>query len=183
MGNNIWVCVLMVIGGLVLRCNATTYIVGDTSGWDISTDLDTWSQGKRFFVGDVLVFQYSSSASLNEVTRENFNTCNTTNVLKAYSSGNTTVTLSNPGQRFFVSGNRLLCLGGMKLQVNVENNQSFSPTAAPHPPPQSDALPRPSSKTDNNGVPSASAGFLIGGKKALAIVFVCYVVSTSFIVF
>lgn len=53
--NNIWVCVLVVIFGFAfIRCNATTYIVGDTSGWDISTDLDTWSQGKRFFVGDVL---------------------------------------------------------------------------------------------------------------------------------
>lgn len=53
--NNTWVCVLVVIFGFAfIRCNATTYIVGDTSGWDISTDLDTWSQGKRFFVGDVL---------------------------------------------------------------------------------------------------------------------------------
>ncbi|KAL0542048.1 hypothetical protein IC582_022135 [Cucumis melo] len=184
--NNTWVCVLVVIFGFAfIRCNATTYIVGDTSGWDISTDLDTWSQGKRFFVGDVLVFQYSSSASLNEVTRENFNTCNTTNVLKAYSSGNTTVTLSKPGQRFFVSGNRLLCLGGMKLQVNVENNQSFSPAAAPQPPPSShsDDLPRPSSKTDNNSVPNTAAGFVMEGKQARAILFVCCVISTlSFMV-
>lgn len=130
------------------------------------------------------MFQYSSSESLNEVTRENFNTCNTTNVLKAYSTGNTTVTLSQPGQRFFVSGNRLLCLAGMKLQVNVENNQSFSPAAAPHPPPQSDGLPRPSSKTDNDAVPSAAAEFGIGGKGTLAIVSVSYVIiSTAFIVF
>ena len=54
MAKNIWVYVLVIIGGLALSCNATTYIVGDTSGWDISTDLDAWSQGKRFYVGDVL---------------------------------------------------------------------------------------------------------------------------------
>ncbi|KAG6579635.1 Uclacyanin 1, partial [Cucurbita argyrosperma subsp. sororia] len=181
MAKNIRVYVLMIIGGLALSCNAATYIVGDTSGWDISTDLDSWSQGKRFYVGDVLVFQYSSSQSLNEVTRENYNTCNTTNVLKAYTNGNTTVTLSQPGQRFFVSGNRLLCLGGMKMQVNVENNQSFSPAAAPQPPPQSNSLPRPSSKTDNDGVPSGSTRLVIGGKEALGIVFACYVISLAFI--
>ncbi|KAG7017090.1 Uclacyanin 1, partial [Cucurbita argyrosperma subsp. argyrosperma] len=160
MAKNIRVYVLMIIGGLALSCNAATYIVGDTSGWDISTDLDSWSQGKRFY---------------------NYNTCNTTNVLKAYTNGNTTVTLSQPGQRFFVSGNRLLCLGGMKMQVNVENNQSFSPAAAPQPPPQSNSLPRPSSKTDNDGVPSGSTRLVIGGKEALGIVFACYVISLAFI--
>lgn len=52
----VWLHVFfMIIAGFALRsCTATTYIVGDSSGWDISTDLDTWSQGKRFFVGDLL---------------------------------------------------------------------------------------------------------------------------------
>lgn len=35
-------------------CRATTYTVGDNSGWDISTNLDTWTMGKTFNVGDVL---------------------------------------------------------------------------------------------------------------------------------
>lgn len=128
----------------------------------------------------IAVFQYSSSESLNEVTRENFDSCNTAAVLKAYSTGNTTVTLSEPGQRFFVSGNRLYCLGGMKLQVNVENNQSFSPAAAPQP--NGTALPRPSSKTDDT-VPGASAASIIGGREALVLAFVCYVISTLMVVF
>lgn len=47
---------LCIIFGIVMirRCNATTYFVGDTSGWDISSDLDSWTLGKRFSVGDVL---------------------------------------------------------------------------------------------------------------------------------
>lgn len=45
----------IIFGILVIRrCNATTYFVGDTSGWDISSDLDSWPLGKRFSVGDVL---------------------------------------------------------------------------------------------------------------------------------
>ena len=35
-------------------CRATTYTVGDTSGWDISTDVDSWAQDKHFVVGDIL---------------------------------------------------------------------------------------------------------------------------------
>ena len=47
-------CVLVVLG-FALTCSAATlYIVGDNAGWDISTDLDTWAQDKKFVVGDVL---------------------------------------------------------------------------------------------------------------------------------
>lgn len=47
-------CVLVVLG-FALTCSAATYYtVGDSSGWDISTDLDTWAKDKKFIVGDVL---------------------------------------------------------------------------------------------------------------------------------
>lgn len=47
---------LCIIFGVVVirRCNATTYFVGDSSGWDISSDLESWTSGKRFSPGDVL---------------------------------------------------------------------------------------------------------------------------------
>lgn len=45
----------IIFGSVVMRrCNATTYFVGDSSGWDISSDLDSWTLGKRFSVGDIL---------------------------------------------------------------------------------------------------------------------------------
>jgi len=39
---------------ITFTCSATTYTVGDSSGWDISTNLDTWIADKTFKVGDVL---------------------------------------------------------------------------------------------------------------------------------
>lgn len=54
MAKQFQVCVLLVILGLALTCRATLYNVGDSSGWDVSSDLDTWKQGKTFVVGDVL---------------------------------------------------------------------------------------------------------------------------------
>lgn len=39
---------------LSVACRATMYTVGDTAGWDISSDLDSWVTGKRFVAGDVL---------------------------------------------------------------------------------------------------------------------------------
>lgn len=44
----------LVVLGLAVTCKAATYMVGDNSGWDISTDIDTWAQDKTFAVGDVL---------------------------------------------------------------------------------------------------------------------------------
>ncbi|GLT83931.1 hypothetical protein SLE2022_021940 [Rubroshorea leprosula] len=151
---------------LVLTSNATTYTVGDTSGWDISTSLDSWTTGKIFKVGDVLVFQYSSSDSVCEVTRANFQTCNTTNVLSRYSGGNTTITLTQPGTRYFIDGNQLYCMGGMKLQVNVAGDAAFSPVAAPEPA----AILTPNSK---NGNPTSDGGIMFGGWGSLVAILVC----------
>ncbi|CAI8603887.1 unnamed protein product [Vicia faba] len=117
----------------IITCSATTYTVGDSSGWDISSDLETWVANKNFKIGDALLFQYSSTYSVDEVTKGNFETCNTTKVLANYGNGNTTVPLTRGGDRYFVCGNKLFCLGGMKLHVHVDDDdgRSISPALAP----------------------------------------------------
>ncbi|CAA0836673.1 Cupredoxin superfamily protein [Striga hermonthica] len=115
----------------ISKCSATVYTVGDNGGWDISTDLDSWKQGKTFVVGDTLLFQYSKYHSVSEVTKENYEGCNTGNVLQTSSNSNTSFALTRPGDRYFVCGNRLHCLGGMKLHVNVVGNQALSPFGSP----------------------------------------------------
>lgn len=112
-----------------------------------------------FFYNDCSVFQYSSSHSVSEVTRENYDGCNTTIALKTYSDGNTTIPLTKAGEKYFVCGNKLHCLGGMKLQVNVEEDQANSPAAAPG------SLTQPSSKSNNPAttIPTSN-GFIIHGR-------------------
>ncbi|KAL2540015.1 Cupredoxin superfamily protein [Abeliophyllum distichum] len=152
---------LLIISALVLivyalTSGATQYIVGDNSGWDISTDLDTWAKDKKFIVGDVLLFQYSSSHSVSEVTKENYKGCNTANILQSSSNGNTSFVLSSPGDRYFICGNKLHCYGGMKLHANVENNQGTgSPVEAPKAQPGT-ALPPRTSKSKNPDVTSSA---------------------------
>ncbi|KAF9686011.1 hypothetical protein SADUNF_Sadunf03G0114100 [Salix dunnii] len=169
----------LVVLGLAVTCNAAAYMVGDNSGWDMSTDIDTWAQDKTFFVGDLLMFQYSSSHSVDEVKKEDFDSCNTTNVLRTFTNGNTTVSLANPGTRYFVCGNKLHCLGGMKLQVNVESNQADPPTAAPQAHPGGGtAPPQPPSKSNNpaSAVPT-SAGSVHGGRDSIAVAFLGFMAS------
>lgn len=39
---------------LPATASATTYMVGDESGWDVGPDYDAWASGKKFKVGDTL---------------------------------------------------------------------------------------------------------------------------------
>ncbi|KAK2988918.1 hypothetical protein RJ640_026186, partial [Escallonia rubra] len=154
---------VLVILSFAFTCTAKVYTVGDSSGWDISTDLDSWNNDKRFVVGDVLLFQYSSTHTVDEVRREDYQGCNTTNVLQNTSSnGNTSVPLTAPGDRYFVCGNKLHCLGGMKLHVIVESDQAAaSPASAPQAK-SGGAFPTPSSKSNNPSAANSAMSIHVG---------------------
>ncbi|KAJ4883297.1 Cupredoxin superfamily protein [Raphanus sativus] len=108
------------------------------------------------------VFQYSSTHSVYEVAKDKFQSCNTTEPIRTFTNGNTTVALSKPGDRFFVCGNRLHCFAGMKLQVNVEGNgPSPAPVGAPGAAPA--GILQPSSKKNNPATGVASSAPRFGG--------------------
>lgn len=103
------------------------------------------------------VFQYSQYHSVDEVTKESYNGCNTTNALQSSRNGNTTYVLSAPGDRYFLCGNRLHCLGGMKIHVHTVENQAAAPGGAPQAQPGGN-LPPGSSRNSNpsSGSPGLS---------------------------
>ncbi|GAV72648.1 Cu_bind_like domain-containing protein [Cephalotus follicularis] len=171
------VCFLVTFGVTLIRTNATTYTVGDNSGWDVSTDLETWPQGKKFYVGDALLFQYSSIYSVCEVTRENYDSCNTSNVIATYTDGNTTIPLSKPGEMYFVCGEELYCLGGMKLQVNVLTNSTAGAPQA------QSTLPQPSSKTNSPSAILPSTGVVHNnGRDSFVMVFLGFMATMLWMV-
>ncbi|XXG43748.1 hypothetical protein AAC387_Pa01g3716 [Persea americana] len=161
--------------GLVLTCTATIYTVGDTAGWDISTDLSSWVAGKSFTVGDVLVFQYSSLHSVSEVSRDAYDNCEATNAVQSGRDGNTSIPLSAPGQKYFICGTMSHCLGGMRFQVSVKGNQASSPVGAPLAPESNDQvptpLPRPTNNINNPLPATPSAGFLFNARESLHVIF------------
>ncbi|XP_031503026.1 umecyanin-like [Nymphaea colorata] len=118
---------------MVCSCGATFYLVGGLAGWDMSTYLDSWLVGKTFLPGDILSFQFSSYYDLHEVTKEGYDSCNSSNAIFTSTTGNASIALAQPGPRFFICGVRLYCLSGLKLQVNTLGNgqQSGGPAAAP----------------------------------------------------
>ncbi|KAL6903397.1 hypothetical protein ACP4OV_004210 [Aristida adscensionis] len=136
------------------RAEAASYNVGNSAGWDISADFTSWANGKTFYVGDVLVFGYSKYHTLEEVDEAGFKNCSAASAVLSRSDGNTTVALAAPGDRYFICGNQLHCLGGMKLHVLVNQPAGAGAAGAPAGPPQAnpEAAPGPSTD-DDEGVP------------------------------
>ncbi|KAI3863064.1 hypothetical protein MKW98_015522 [Papaver atlanticum] len=126
-------------------------------GWDQTTNFDAWTKGETLKVGDTLVFQYAAPHSVLEVLEADYKTCNGNNPISSDTSGNTVITLSSAGKRFFICGITSHCSQGMKLKVEIVESTPLSPPppkprtpspttpspATPSPPPPSLATPSP----------------------------------------
>uniref|UniRef100_A0A7C8Z7L0 Phytocyanin domain-containing protein n=1 Tax=Opuntia streptacantha TaxID=393608 RepID=A0A7C8Z7L0_OPUST len=117
---------------LAVPCLATVYTVGDSAGWTLGADYNSWSSSKTFVVGDSLVFNYGSGHTVDEVSQGDYSTCTDSNPLSTDNKGSTTILLQAPGPRYFICGIIGHCSSGMKLSVNVVavgTSSSFPPNS------------------------------------------------------
>ncbi|KAJ6752052.1 hypothetical protein OIU85_002471 [Salix viminalis] len=101
---------------------ASNFDVGGKDGWvtNPSESYSNWAQRNRFQVNDSLVFKYNNgSDSVLLVTKDDYNSCNTTNPLKTMNSGSDVFQFDKSGPYFFISGNEDNCEKGQKLIVAV----------------------------------------------------------------
>uniref|UniRef100_A0A0E0K5G1 Phytocyanin domain-containing protein n=1 Tax=Oryza punctata TaxID=4537 RepID=A0A0E0K5G1_ORYPU len=148
---------------------ATSYTVGDVSGWTIGVDYTSWAGSKSFKVGDNLVFKYASGAhTVVEVSAAGYLACAAANALGSDSSGSTTVSLKTPGKHYFICTIAGHCAGGMKMEVDVSGSSSgsggggggvgsspSSPTpTTPNPSTPTPTTPYPSTPTPTTPYPS-----------------------------
>ncbi|XP_057415457.1 blue copper protein-like [Lotus japonicus] len=137
---------------------AVTYTVGDTIGWTVPTNgasaYRTWASGKTFKVGDILVFNYAASAhNVEEVTKQKYDSCNSTSPIATYTTPPVRVTIKKTGAHYFICGVPGHCLGGQKLSINVTGGSS---TATP----PSSASPSPSPSSSTTPPQDSAAGSL-----------------------
>lgn len=114
-----------------------TYIVGDELGWIVPPGGEiayaTWAYNKIFMVGDTLVFDfYPGEQDVARVTKEAYDTCNSTNTISLKRTGPAKFTLDTVGEYYFIGTMERRCLLGQKLAINVT---AGPPSAAPSPPP------------------------------------------------
>ncbi|AQK56408.1 Blue copper protein-like precursor [Zea mays] len=122
--------VLLLVACFSSTAAATSYTVGDGSGWTTGVDYTSWAASKNFKVGDNLVFNYAKGLhTVVEVSAAEYMACTAANPLGSDSSGATTVALRTPGTHYFVCSITGHCGAGMKLAVTVGG--SNSPAATP----------------------------------------------------
>ncbi|XP_057415452.1 mavicyanin-like [Lotus japonicus] len=131
----------------------TRHFVGDSTGWTIPTGgasfYTNWAANKTFSVGDTLAFNYAASAhNVEEVTKEKYDSCNSTSPIATYTTSPVTVTINNTGAHYFICGVTGHCLGGQKLSINVTGGSSTAtPPSSTATPPSSSTTPSPPSST------------------------------------
>ncbi|XP_058086238.1 uclacyanin-3-like [Magnolia sinica] len=110
---------------------AADYTVGDSSGWSTGVDYSTWASGKKFAVGDTLLFTYGGLHSVDEVSKSDYDSCSSSNAINSFNDGNTSIALSKAGAHYFLCPAIGHCSQGMKLAVTVSASGSPTPGGTP----------------------------------------------------
>ncbi|KAM0071814.1 putative Phytocyanin domain, cupredoxin [Helianthus debilis subsp. tardiflorus] len=119
---------ILILGVAARSAYAVQHIVGDSNGWTNFGDYTTWAASKTFNVGDTLLFNYGSSHGVDVVSKSDYDNCATGNAIDSYTSGPTTVKLTQPGPMYFACPSFGHCSTGMKLAINVVSQSSNTPT-------------------------------------------------------
>ncbi|KAH9613667.1 hypothetical protein KSS87_005167 [Heliosperma pusillum] len=101
------------------------HVVGHHRGWDVSSDIASWSTDRTFMVGDFLSFAYSGGIEKDNVvelkSQDEFDSCNVSNPILMFTEGIDKISLQEEGSRYFVSSNIEKCKKGLKLPVQVKS--------------------------------------------------------------
>ncbi|XP_010493895.1 PREDICTED: mavicyanin-like [Camelina sativa] len=145
---------LVVMGRL---SGAAVYKVGDSAGWTTIANVDykLWASTKTFHIGDTVLFEYNPQFhNVMRVTHPMYRSCNSSNPISTFTTGNDSITLTNHGHHFFFCGVPGHCLAGQKLDLNVLLPASSTPVSEP---PTSSSSPPPLTTTiPAAGVPGPS---------------------------
>ncbi|ESQ54140.1 hypothetical protein EUTSA_v10026339mg [Eutrema salsugineum] len=97
---------------------------GSVGSWKVpdcpNNTLNHWAESNRFKVGDILVWKYDVKVdSVLQVTKEDYESCNTAKPLKQYNDRETKFELEKSGAYFFISGAPGNCAKGEKVTIVV----------------------------------------------------------------
>ncbi|MCL7047850.1 hypothetical protein MKW94_029005 [Papaver nudicaule] len=141
---------LLSLVSVMQNAGASEFKVGGVNGWTVTSNPDEhnqWAQTRRFQKGDTLLFVYKQSQdSVLQVSKEDYDNCNTGSPIAKFEDGNTSFNLSQSGPYYFISGKELNCRNNEKLTAIVLSDRSITPPPSPPtPPPSSPPPPPPSS--------------------------------------
>nr|XP_043629567.1 mavicyanin-like [Erigeron canadensis] len=115
----------------------TSHVVGDVLGWTIPPGGEviyaTWASRRNFTVGDTLVFNFPTGLhTVAEVPKAAYGPCNYTNTLSNYPNGPATITLTRPGNHYYICTVLGHCQLGQKITINVTSSTSTTRPRSPY---------------------------------------------------
>ncbi|KAJ4745617.1 Early nodulin-like protein [Rhynchospora pubera] len=151
--------VLLLFLGLTSFCTAAVLKVGDDKGWTIvgNVNYSSWASAKKFKIGDVILFEYNKNFhNVMLVSKKDYKSCNATNPIATYNSGNDSITITRSGHNFYICGVPGHCAIGQKVDIRVEKTKgASSPRSAPVPE-SSTSSPSPGTDTGDAAGTSSS---------------------------
>ncbi|KAG6542936.1 hypothetical protein Mapa_015627 [Marchantia paleacea] len=166
--SRVFMAALLVLAILISTASATTYKVGDLTGWvvpETATFFDDWAAKQSFVVGDKLIFTYASGHNVYKVSSTDATACDSKNPLTIYASASPTVTLSTAGTHSFICEVLGHCILGMKMTVDVGTLPKLTNSTAP---PAKSLSPAGSPFTSPPAPPPPSSAFSLQSSAAFA---------------
>lgn len=164
------IALLVVVSSVAAASAATSFTVGEGSGWALNVNYDNWASGKTFVAGDKLVFNFATGQhDVLEVDKSGYDSCSSSNPTNSIQNGPATVTLTT-GTHYYICGISGHCSAGMKLAVTVGSG-SGSPSTPPTTPgsPSTPTTPTPT-PTPSAPAPADSASVrLAAGPATIAV--------------
>ncbi|XP_044472530.1 cucumber peeling cupredoxin-like [Mangifera indica] len=114
----------IIIAGVFERTTGETYMVGDDLGWTIpphgASTYSTWAAEKEFSIGDTIVFNWTGTHNVGEVSKEDYDKCTTVHLVDEIQQiSPATFTLDSNGSRFFICTVDSHCERGQKVTINI----------------------------------------------------------------
>ncbi|KAD4386016.1 hypothetical protein R6Q59_009672 [Mikania micrantha] len=151
---------------LIQKGDAYEFKVGGSGEWSLSASYNQWAEKNRFQVGDTLLFKYDGEKdSVLEVSKDDYDNCNTANPIAKHDDGQTVIKFDRSGPHYFISGVSEHCKDNEKVVVVVMANRSQkSPPESPSSPaPSGDKSPAPpSDEKPPSSTPNDASSVVMG---------------------
>ncbi|KAJ4708237.1 putative Cucumber peeling cupredoxin [Melia azedarach] len=126
---------LIVVATLFETATSETCTVGDYIGWRIppagAATYSTWSRKKKFQVADTIVFNWTGTDDVAEVSKADYDKCRTTNPIgEIQRISPVNFTLGSNGTLYFICTVDSHCDRGQKVAINVGGAHSSASSLA-----------------------------------------------------
>ncbi|XP_075675333.1 stellacyanin-like [Castanea sativa] len=116
-------CFIVIVALVLKGSSAATYTVGDGLTWTIPPGGEiayrTWARSKSFNIGDVIVFNWTGTHDVAEVTKENYDSCTDTAIGSIQNTSPVNFNLTSNATRYFICTISSHCEIGQKVTIGI----------------------------------------------------------------